>query len=177
MIFLTKNNFYNTNQVKIIRDIYESSFPIDERRDFNLIQEILNDKRFIFNVIKKNNKIIGILSSWKFDKFTYIEHFAICKEHRNKGLGTETLNIILSTTKNLIVIEVEKPDNEEATKRINFYKKFSFIECFEDYIQPPYDISKQAVPMLIMSKPSIKNKKEFNYIKNTLYKYVYKYSI
>lgn len=120
----------NSKHISFAKEIYTSSFPLDERRDFDLVIEMECKDGFDFYVIKSSlegEKPIGIISLWKFEDFVYIEHFAIDKSLRQKGYGSVVIKEILSKYSQPFIIEVEPPTNVEALKRINFYIKPNFL--------------------------------------------------
>ncbi len=176
MIELKKIKKNDKQSLISIREIYENSFPPDERRDFELVTELIDNKLFtLYGIIFENNTI-GMLSGWSFIDFTYIEHFAIDSKFRNNGAGSFIFQKFINQTTNKIILEVDLPTDEISLKRIKFYTKFGFSICKETYIQPPYDKNKEAVPMLIMSNVDIESFEDFEYLKNTIYKNVYSVS-
>jgi len=166
-------NVNSSKELEIVKSIYESSFPINERRDFDKVLDLIINPLFSISVVVFDNIVTGFLSSWDFSEFTYIEHFAISIDYRGIGIGSEMLQNFISKKSSKIILEVEYPIDKLSFDRIKFYERFGFEICREDYIQPPYDNSKQAVPMILMSKPEILNFNEFQIIKNSLHKFVY----
>jgi ribosomal protein S18 acetylase RimI-like enzyme len=173
MFELKKLNKNDKSLLISVKEIYESSFPPNERRDFKLVVDLIDNQSFSLSAIRFENQTIGFLSCWFFFDFTYIEHFAIDKDYRNNGVGSFILQEFINKTTNKIILEVDLPEDDISFKRIVFYKKFGFTICKETYIQPPYDSSKESVPMLIMSSEEIESKVEFETIKKTLYQNVY----
>ncbi len=175
MINLQKLSLSDTSFLKKVRLIYENAFPPNERRAFEDVLELLEDKRFSLFAVTFGNEVIGMLSKWDFDTFVYIEHFAISAAFRCKGMGSHVFKQLMMAENRQIVLEVELPENEIAVKRICFYERFGCIICHEPYIQPPYDKNKASVPMLIMTKYAISTSNEFNKIKKTLHLEVYRW--
>ncbi|MFZ4739811.1 MAG: GNAT family N-acetyltransferase [Bacteroidales bacterium] len=159
--------------LKKIKKIYENSFPPDERRLFKKVVSLLNDTRFSLFAIIFENEVVGMLSSWDFTSFVYIEHFAISEEYRNNGLGSYLLKKLTQKENRQIVLEVELPEDTFSLKRIKFYERFGFSICHELYTQPPYEKNKVSLPMLIMAKHAIVSLHEFQNIKKTLHQEVY----
>jgi ribosomal protein S18 acetylase RimI-like enzyme len=164
---------YSLNRIK---NIYESSFPENERRDFEDVIKLLTNQQFTLFSIKFEIETVGMLSVWEFSEFSYIEHFAIDEDFRSEGIGTYILKQFISKQEKQIILEVDLPNDNLSLKRIRFYESFGFNICREEYIQPPYSKFKEAVPMLIMSKPEIISFEEFESIKAALYHIVYNVS-
>lgn len=160
----------------ICKKIYEESFPVYERWNFEEI--ILRQKESSCRVyaVLDDDKVIGIYVPWHFGTFIFIEYIAIDKYSRGKNYGSIVLKEILDSAKKMIVIEVEpKESNDMAKKRIEWYERFGFIMSDEKYAMPSLENLENLtfVNMKIMSTRSI-SKEEFLNIKNTLYKEIYK---
>ena len=173
MIHITPILSSDKKNLTKIKKIYEYSFPIDERRDFDKLIDMLKDVRFGIKGIFVDDDLAGFISLWDFEEYLYVEHFAVDKELRGNGLGSHVLQNIINETQHKIILEVDLPSDTISFKRIKYYEKFGFILCHEEYIQPPYGDGKDAVPMFIMSKPEIDDYTEFQQIVKTLHSQVY----
>ncbi len=165
-----------TNPQKLNSDfkqIYETSFPDDERRDWNPFLELLNNKQFSLNEIYDQQKFIGFISIWDLTEFSFIEHFAIRAAEQGKGYGTQTIEHLLSINSKPIILEVEEPLTETARKRIAFYERLNFRVNTFCYFQPPYSIEKASIKMLLLSYPTKISPEDFERIKDQIYHCVY----
>jgi len=166
---------YDSQEFKEAWKIYESSFPLDEKRTFEVQKKILRNNLYDFFAVKKNDTLVAIITVWRFQEFLFIEHLAVIDFLRGKGVGTDLLKEYLSKTNEKIVLEVELPNTETATKRINFYEKIGFKLNSFNYIQPPYGKEKNHVPMILMSYPQTITELEFILIRDKLHRFVYEY--
>lgn len=157
------------------KQIYEEAFPMDERREWNQLSELLANPQFSFNGIYDEQKLIGLISVWNLNKFSFIEHFAIRGSERGKGFGSQVLQLIRSRISNPVILEVEEPFNDTSRKRIAFYECQNFLVSDCEYYQPPYSIGKSKVKMLLMSFPERIKPKDFINIKSQIYQSVYQY--
>ena len=155
-------------------EIYESSFPSDERRTLDLQKELIKNKQYNFFIVLKDKILVAIITDWTFGDFLFVEHFAVKENLRGKGIGTELLKKYISKNKQKIVLEVERPDTELATKRIKFCDKNGFKLNNFDYIQPPYGKDKNPVPLFLMTYPEKINESEFSSIREKLHITVYR---
>ncbi len=176
MISLLKiENVYDANFEEVY-DLYNSAFPSYLRRTWAGLETLFNKKPAFHCVSVKSKKdFVGLINYWTFDKFIYIEHFAIHPDFRNKGIGTKVLKEFLATLELPVVIETETPRSQIASQRIHFYERLGFYMTTNFYMQPPYEGSQVMMSMLIMSNDYHFTNKHFTQIKNTLYKEVYKY--
>lgn len=155
--------------------VYESAFPSCERRDFSLLQPLIEHRQeFSFCVICEQMENIGILSSWRFEHFAYIEHFAISQELRGKGFGSASLKLFMTQTTKPVIIEVESPQTHQAKSRVAFYERLGFSLLNVPYKQPPYRKCEESVQMNIMTNnPQYLSDNNFKTIVATLYSQVY----
>ena len=94
----TFDSYYN----KLSKD-----FCIEERKTKADELDSTLDERFkIYNILDKDN-IVGYISIWEFDSFIFIEHLAIEKHLRGKGIGSRFLKEYTTNTKKTIVLEIE----------------------------------------------------------------------
>ena len=148
------------------------SFPTDEYRELEEQREyVINNKNFHMNIIYSSTAPVGIINYWKFDIFTYVEHFAILPTHRNCGYGAASIKKLIEKEKT-IILEVEKPTDKTSIRRIAFYKRCGLKLCEKEYIQPAYRKNSNEVPMHLMSC-RIKLNENFESIKNSIYHTVY----
>ncbi|MDD3078207.1 MAG: GNAT family N-acetyltransferase [Paludibacter sp.] len=156
--------------------LYEIAFPANERRSLSgLILALRNVGKFTMMALTENNVFLGFVNYWTFDRFVYIEHFAVVPEKRNKKIGSKMLNLFLSETDLPVVLEVETPKTQIAAKRINFYERQGFYLVSNFYMQPPYDGKSLMIPMFIMTNNYHFTKRHFENIKKMIYDEVYQY--
>ncbi len=163
----------NVDSSQPAKQLYESAFPLEERRPWISILENNKNDDFDFFIIQDGGLFVGIISIWQFEEFNYIEHFAISKELRSKGFGSEVIDLIKQKYYKPFVIEVELPQKPQAIKRISFYERLGFCLRDDFYMQPPYT---EHLPSLQMNIMTTDNTLSFDKIKQTLYKQVYNYA-
>ncbi|MDR1624533.1 MAG: GNAT family N-acetyltransferase [Tannerellaceae bacterium] len=158
-----------------VEETYTTSFPEAERRSIPLFRELL-DKEPKFNVyaLLTKDKYIGFIAEWIFDAFVYVEHFAIDETVRNEGFGAAALQQFITQVTYPVVLEVELPTDELSRRRIGFYERLGFIPNNHAYQQPPYNKGDSWLPMRLMTYGRIDLGKNFDDIKDCLYKEVYK---
>ncbi len=160
-------------------DIYtlmETSFPPDERRKCEGQAALFDDEKYRIYTVKDDGgkRVLGFFAIWEFEKWLYIEHFAVSPTQRGKGLGSRMLAELTAMTDKKICLEVELPENEIAERRISFYERNGFKLNRYEYVQPAMEEGKKAVPLYIMTYGGGINETEFNDIRGKLYRYVYK---
>lgn len=133
-------------------DTYTSSFPLDEQRPTGSIAQLLtSEERFTAMVLlDKNNSFVGILTTWTFDTFIYIEHFALHLALRSQGYGSIALQTFIQHNTLPIILEVEPPTDTLTQRRVSFYERCGLRLYDYPYIQPPYTPELSEVPLCLM---------------------------
>lgn len=131
---------------------YTSSFPLDEQRPTDSIAQLLtSEERFTAMVLlDKNNSFVGILTTWTFDTFIYIEHFALHPTLRSQGNGSIALQTFIQHNTLPIILEVEPPTDALTQRRVGFYERCGLRLYDYPYIQPPYSPELSPVPLQLM---------------------------
>ena len=158
-----------------LMDCYNALFPIDERRPVEDLESLLRGNSFSCNVLLKSEIPVGLFLSWQLGEFRYIEHFAIASHFQRQNLGKTALRSFLQQSALPVVLEVEPPDTEIARQRIRFYQQEGFVLNDKVFIQPPYSPQQQTVELRLMEWGGKLLEREFEIIKSTLYRQVYKY--
>jgi ribosomal protein S18 acetylase RimI-like enzyme len=157
--------------------VYSHAFPAAERRSWAGLDRQLNyEKRFMANALVLNEEFVGFFNYWTFDRFLYIEHFALTARFRSQRIGTRAIEMFKEHTSLPIVLEVEMPSNSETIRRIRFYEDLGFRVLSHYYAQPPYEGGGFLMPMLMLSNDLHFANTHFELIKDTLYKNVYHFT-
>lgn len=150
------------------------SFPPDEYRALEDLRTYTDNKtNFHNNIILHDGTPVGFITYWDFGQYCYVEHFAIDPSQRNGGHGKNVLNHLCQVLNKPLILEVEAPEEEMAVRRINFYKRHGFILWEKPYQQPPYKPGDRYLPMLLMAHGDLDCRKDFERIKEQIYREVY----
>ena len=134
-----------------IRNLYISSFPAPERREFHELVDMLDLLECSVCLIKiPRGKIAGFCIAWDFEMFAFIEHFAIEPDFCGLGIGGEVLSIF-NNKYPVIILETETPVNVINQRRINFYQRNGFRLLDLKYFQPSYGKNKPEIELKLMS--------------------------
>lgn len=163
----------NKEDFAAVFQIMDSSFPEDERRSEEEQKKLLDKPEYTIYGITDQNILIGFLSVWDLSEFIYIEHFAISRNYRNGGRGRDFLNSLLSTVSKKIVLEVEPPETELTKRRIGFYQRNGFFYNDYNYMQLAYSPEKAPVPLKLMTFPEAISAREFEKIRDCIYKEIF----
>ena len=95
-------------------------------------------------------KALGLLTTWEFDDFIYIEHFAIDPTLRSQGYGSEALKAFIREHGKPIVLEAEPPTDALSIRRIKFYERIGLTLYDFPYMQPAYTEDSHPVELRLM---------------------------
>lgn len=106
----------NSEDVQIVRELYEQSFPEAERLSFDALLNLLSVADIDFCSYYIENQFIGFTYTFTVGKLCWFFYFAVVPEKRGEGIGTEILRSVLEQHKqSLIVIDVEQPSEQDGT--------------------------------------------------------------
>lgn len=153
--------------------LLESDFCLDERKTKVNELKAFEDSNFSPNFIYDGKTLVGYVCYWEFEKFLYVEHFAISKEMRGTGVGSKFLKEFSENSTKPIILEVELPETEIAEKRIKFYERLGYVVNHYPYTQPAYQPESNPVDMFVMSYGSSLSETDFNDYTKKIKKVVY----
>lgn len=149
------------------------AFPENEHRSREDHKALLNNPIYQLNYIRENQQVLGFWSLWNIGAFSFMEHLALDNSCRGKGYGTKVFEILFSSLDRPLILEVERPDTEEAQRRIALYQRLGLHLNLYDYYQPPLQPGFEPVPMYLMSWPEPLEEDAFNTVRERLYDIVY----
>ena len=153
--------------------VYLQSFPIDEQRPIESIAHLLTEEpRYtMYAIIDDENEdlwskythplnakpytlntkqTLGLLTTWHFEEFIYIEHFAIDPTLRSQGYGSEALKAFIHEHGKPLVLEAEPPTDAFSIRRIRFYERIGLTLYDFPYMQPAYTEDSHPVELRLM---------------------------
>lgn len=165
--------------IKKIKETYIDSFPPEERRDYDKLIDLFRHSHTMHIYVCQTATVeyAGFITCWRFEKFSFIEHFAINSEARNGGIGAMFLKEVLQMQNNPVVLEVEEPLNDLCKRRIAFYERNGFVQGNVPYFQPPYREGEPTIPMILMSYGNMNLENEYEDIVPIIYSEVYNYDV
>lgn len=166
----------DVNNFDLAYKILKQSFPLTERRDYKGQKGILKYENYkLFALFSQDeSEILGVAGVWVLNGVVFIEHLAVGKKHRNKGIGSKILSLICEKFSELICLEVEPANSELQQKRIDFYLKNNFHLNGYYYVQPSYGKRYPEIELKIMSFAKTLELCEFKTVASEIYEKVYK---
>lgn len=160
-----------------VYSLLERSLPQIEMRTKGDQKALISNEKYKILVAEKGNIFAGFMAIWDFEKFCFLEHFAVKPDMRSNGVGSEILRHLKKISDKKIILEVEPPEfSDYAQRRIGFYARNEFLYNDFEYFQPPLQKGADIIPLKIMSHPTSLTEDEFNHIRKTLYGEVYNFS-
>ncbi len=174
MIRLQRITQTQGSSYEYIEKLIVESFPVEEYRKLDELRDYTRTKSIFYNnLIIDGQDPVGMISYWAFDRFYYIEHFAVDPKQRNGGYGKQVISHLKKLFDRPIVLEVEPPVLEISERRIGFYKRQGFTLWDTPYQQPPYRPGGTFLPMQLMVYGILSRNKDYHEVKTCLYNNVY----
>lgn len=160
-------------QYGFVENLLNQAFPRQERRDDQRQRKLADSNPHFFpHLISENGKAIGLLTLWRLPGFTFAEHLAVDPGLRNGGYGARIMQWLKENEKKLI-LETELPETDLSRRRVAFYERCGFRICPKPYEQPAYHADEQPLPLHLMYYGWDSLDKDFESIRDTIYRYVY----
>lgn len=153
MNYRLKQNF-DDKQYETLKEIYEYSFPSEEKKPFEMIEEAKKkDKAKVFGIVDDKDLLLGLLITIEGKKLQLIDYFAIDENNRGQNIGTAALDLFKKMEpQRILLLEIEDPDEMEISPyekdlrqaRRRFYEHSGFAVM-------PYTIMLFGVQMKILA--------------------------
>lgn len=164
----------DVKEFSMVYEIMNQAFPNTEIRTYEKAYALLHNPGYQISVIHDSeNHIGGFIAAWNFDKFRFIEHFAVSERIRGAGIGSEMMKEYLNQSKKPVFIEVEEQQTKDAKRRVEFYRRLGFSLSKFGYMQPALQNTSQELYLEIMSYPSAIMENEFYDFKSVVFSEVY----
>lgn len=148
----------NKSQLQLIRELYTTAFPPEERRSDEGLAEQLNAPDCHIDLIYIGERYAGFCIWWQFETFAFLEHFAIDPKLRGKRIGERVLKKLCQTASGTLLFEIEPPQEGDALRRLNFYLRNGFYLLNKPYRQPSYHQGEDLDLKLMSSREQIPEK-------------------
>lgn len=150
--------------------LMEASFPPSEFRTYEGQKSLLEDKRYRVIAEKgPDGRTNAFIAVWKFPQFQFLEHMAVDPSLRGQGVGGRMLSAFVAESSIPVLLEVEPPETEWASRRIAFYERLGFTLNPYPYEQPPLRENQTPLSLLVMSGPSPLTESEFLHFRDTVH--------
>lgn len=178
MIQLKEIHSSDTELYAYSEHLLMATFPANEYRPLPELRDNTDrQENFHLDILLNDETLIGLIAHWEFEKFRYIEYFAIDASLRNNGYGSQVLKQFCSRSSKPVVLEIELPDTDEAIRRKDFYERNHFVAWPNEYFQPPFRKGDNCLPVMICCYGELSPAVDFDNVKQTLHTEVYHYTL
>lgn len=140
--------------------IYEASFPAGERRTLQGQKAVIGEAKYFLELWRNEQDVfVGFTACWIYERFRYLEHFAVSSEMRNGGYGKTILTEWMRRPGPPVLLEIDPPMDEISRRRHGFYKRLGFCDNDLEHSHPSYQDGSGSVPLRILSFPEPIEKK------------------
>jgi|GEM_PF-601397 len=143
----------------------EQDFPIEERKSRDQFERLLAGADYKLYIIENTFLHIDIGYALMLEpassKLAWLDYLAVFPEYRNTGVGTATIQKLLTLISGRlgILLEVEKPTSTDPTtlrnqrRRITFYERINAKQLAVDYLFPTVE---EPLPMYLFFRSATK---------------------
>ena len=132
IVKITKDNCDN----KELKELYESSFPIEERMPYEKFFLPFDSIELDFRAYYDGDTFIGFFIAYRMKKYSYAAFLAVTEKLRGRGYGLKIVLDILEKSKTDIPLlgEVESPEQKDAPnleirkRRLAFYLRNGVVD-------------------------------------------------
>lgn len=162
-----------------IYQIYQEAFPEIERRTKEDQVKTFSHPLYRLRVIKGTDETIqAFIGYWELNSCLFLEHLAVKKECRGRGLGGILIEECIQEGKetgNPIFLEIEPVTQEDpiTARRERFYQRYGFFTNSFFYQQMPLKPKDKPIPLWVMSYPEPISEQDFLPYKKEIYEKVY----
>lgn len=144
---------------KQVWNLYESSFPLAERRREEDHLRACENPMFFPLSAWEGSQLLGLLFYWEWDAYRYLEYLAVSPELRGQGFGSQLLRH-LKDSDHTIILEIDPLINELSVRRLQFYERAGFTLTPYRFVHLPYRREAQPIELLILSYPKMITKEQ-----------------
>ena len=137
----------------LIWSIYEASFPKNERRTLDAQKTIMPHPRYRFEAWSDHAGLVGFTAWWSYERFSFLEHFAVDARRRSGGVGRKILAAWMERPHPVVLLEIDPVTDDISRRRWNFYERLGFLENDIAHSHPSYFDGTGSVPLLVLSYP------------------------
>ena len=129
------NEEFDTATLEKIRLLYEKSFPVSEKKPFNLmLKKRESDEMEFLAITDDGGEFLGLAIMVIYGDIVLLDYFAIEEKSRGRGVGGCVLPMLRKRyTGKRLILEIEDPDEQgaentaERVRRLDFYRRAKMV--------------------------------------------------
>lgn len=129
--------------------LYEANFAYPERHDAQEQKRILRCDCYYCCAVM-DPMPVGLAFFWETDDFLYLEHLCVDPVYRQRGYGSQILDLLKARGKQ-IILEIEPVVDTVTQKRRAFYERNGFVKNPYPHLQPKYHYEDADLPLWIFT--------------------------
>ncbi|RBQ33698.1 GNAT family N-acetyltransferase [Rahnella aquatilis] len=161
-ISLNALHYGNDVNNRYFNQVYSDSFPDYEQRTLKGRTRILHEAdTFCAWILNHEGENVGILGGWHIGEWFYIEHFAVDKSLRGRGIGRLAMDHINAKFKQ-VILEIDIPQDCISFKRLAFYKGRGYVSNDITHVHPSYKVAYKPHSLKVLSFPRSLTAQEYD---------------
>ncbi len=141
--------------------LYRESFPAHELRESASQERILHDRAYHFDLAYDGETFVGLALCWEPETFIYVEHLCILPALRGHAYGSAVLALLAAEGKT-VILEIDPPVDDISVRRLGFYERNGFSVNPYAHVHPPYHAGNHGHNLVVMSRPGVLTREEYD---------------
>lgn len=159
---------------KAFAELYAVSFPIFEQRTAVQQEEAFGSVEYKLTGYEEGGALVGFIACWEFERYVYIEHFAVDTGLRGAGYGTRILQSFIRNTDKTVLLEIDPITDDVSAARLRFYKRCGFCENVYPHRHPAYRDGYRPHSLIVLTTNRQIAEDEYDAFRRDLYEVVMK---
>ncbi len=136
--------------MEFIRELYERSFPSEERKPFSMIQKQNQQGLLELLIVTEENAPVGFVITAPGEDLVLVDYLAIHPSQQGRGLGSTVLQALNRYYEGrTIFLEIERPDPSAANQSQRLARKSFYLR--NGYFDAGISVVLMGVPMELLS--------------------------
>lgn len=148
-------------QYREFETLYAKSFPVFEQRTQEQQAAAFAFSQYHLDLYYEDGIFIGFIAYWQFERYSYVEHFAVHDMHRGHGYGAQLLNRFVDGQARQVVLEIDPIIDEISVARWRFYERCGFSQNSDPHVHPPYRDGYVGHSLIVLSSGGILGSKVY----------------
>lgn len=140
--------------LKCLEELYMTAFPEIERKPLSLLLEKADEGLMeLLNIEEDDGTFLGLAIMIYYGDLVLLDYFAIAKERRGGGIGSEALQLLMGRYRDKrFFLEIETPSEEASNAEQRERRKAFYIR--NGMVQLDYEVDCFGTNMLILTNGS-----------------------
>lgn len=136
-----------------IYTLIRETFPQEECYPYDFHQKAFQRDDFFGRKLVSEGEIVAFVTGFQRNDYLFLDYFAVDQKLRGQGIGSAFFRSVIEQAQTPVLLEVELPEDQLKTRRIQFYERLGFCLNTYSYKMPEIAPGFGNTPLYLMSYP------------------------